>query len=425
MPPPIADTCLTTPCQFAMSTTDHDNAHARSGTLYQWEGKDSDGKAVRGVMQAAGPAVVSATLRRRHIKTTRVMKKSRPREPAFGAKDLALFTRLLAAMLKAGVPLLQAFGIVARSQANAALARLILALRADVEGGSSLHRAFARHPRHFNALFCNLVAAGEQAGLLDEVLASLALCQEKSLATRSKVRTAMTYPAAIVGFAVLVTAVIMIWVVPSFTDVFQSVGAELPVPTQVVIALSGFLTTYGWALAGAIVVAAMLWCHAWRRSASLRARTDRWLLGLPLIGNVVCKAVLARWSRTLATLFAAGVPLVDALESVRGAAGNAVYADATAVIGRKVADGVSLAMAIETTGLFPEMVSQLVLIGEESGALDQMLAKAAEFYETDVDEAVASLSTLAEPFIMLVLGVIIGGLVISMYLPIFKLGSVI
>ncbi|WP_034296721.1 type II secretion system F family protein [Herbaspirillum sp. RV1423] len=393
--------------------------------LYAWQGRDRQGKTVRGEMRAGGPAIVGATLRRQGIQATSVKRKGRQRDKRISGKDIALFTRQLATMLKAGVPLLQAFDIVARSHANPALGRLILGLRADVESGSSLHQAFARHPRHFDALFCNLVAAGEQAGLLDELLASLAHYKEKILETRSKVRAALVYPAAIVAFAVLVTSIIMIWVVPSFKEVFRSFGAELPLPTQVVIAISGFMTAYWWALAGMLGGGAYLFARAWRRSVALQARTDRWLLKLPVFGDIVRKAALARWSRTLATLFAAGVPLVDALQSVSGAAGNAAYADATDVVRREVGDGASLAAALEHTGLFPDMVGQMVAVGEESGALDQMLAKVADFYEIEVNEAVASISTLMEPFIMLVLGVVIGGLVIAMYLPIFKLGSVI
>jgi type IV pilus assembly protein PilC len=393
--------------------------------LYAWEGRDRDGKPAHGEMRAAGPALVGAMLRRQGIRPTVIRKKSVQRDKRIGEKDIALFTRQLATMLKAGVPLLQAFDIVARSQANPALARLVAGLRADVEAGSGLHQAFGRHPRQFDALYCNLVAAGEQAGLLDELLARLAHCKEKTLATRSKVRAALVYPAAIVAFAVLVTSIIMIWVVPSFKEVFGSFGAALPLPTLIVIAISDFMTKYWWMLAATIGGAIAWLLRAWRGSSALQAKADRWLLRLPVFGNVVRKAALARWSRTLATLFAAGVPLVEALQSVRGAAANAVYAEATAVIGRNVGDGASLAAAIEGTGLFPDLVGQMVAIGEESGALDQMLAKVADFYEIEVDEAVASISTLMEPFIMLVLGVVIGGLVIAMYLPIFKLGSVI
>ncbi|WP_050479030.1 type II secretion system F family protein [Herbaspirillum rhizosphaerae] len=394
-------------------------------TLYAWEGKDRSGRTMRGEMPAGGTAVVSAMLRRQGIRAMSIRKKRIQRERRIGAKELALFTRQLATMLKAGVPLLQAFGIVERSQANPALARLIHALRADVEGGASLNQAFARHPRYFNALFSNLVAAGEQAGLLDEVLDSLAHYQEKTLALRSKVRAALTYPAAIVTVALLVTSIIMIWVVPTFKDVFSSFGAELPLPTRIVIALSDFMARYWWVLA-ALLGGGIGWTlHLWRRSADWRARTDRVLLRLPVFGKLVRHATIARWSRTLATLFSAGIPLIDALQAVGAAAGNAVYADATTAVRQQVAGGASLTAAIEHTRLFPDMVGQMVAIGEESGALDRMLLKVADFYDMEVTEAVASLSNLMEPFIMVVLGVVIGGLVIAMYLPIFKLGSVI
>lgn len=394
-------------------------------TLYVWEGRDRANQRTRGEMRASGAAMVSATLRRQGIQTSSVAKKKLQHERPISSKDLALFTRQLATMLKAGVPLLQAFSIVARSQHNPALARLILDVRADVESGTSLNQAFARHPRHFDTLFCNLVAAGEQIGLLDELLDSLARYQEKTLALKSKLRAALTYPVAIVAVAMLVTSVIMIWVVPTFKEVFSSFGAELPLPTRIVIVLSNFMAHYWWLLASLSGAGVYGLLRACRRSAAWRARMERWLLKLPLVGELARKATIARWSRTLATLFGAGIPLIDALQAVSGAAGNAVYADATRTISRQVAGGASLTAAIEHTALFPAIVGQMVAIGEESGALDQMLFKVADFYEMEVTEALASLSNLMEPFIMVVLGVVIGGLVIAMYLPIFKLGSVI
>ena len=408
-----------------MATSPQRSSSRQRETLYTWEGKDRSGRTSRGEMPAGGTAVVSAMLRRQGIQAVSIRKKRIQRERRISDKELALFTRQLATMLKAGVPLLQAFGIVARSQANPALTRLIQTLRADVEGGTSLNLAFARHPRYFNSLFCNLVAAGEQAGLLDEVLDSLARYQEKTLALKSKVRAALTYPAAIVTVATLVTSIIMVWVVPTFKDVFSSFGAELPLPTRIVIALSDFLAQYWWMLA-ALFGGGIGWAmHVWRRSAVWRARADRFLLRQPVFGKLVRHATIARWSRTLATLFGAGIPLIDALQAVGAAAGNDVYADASTAIGQQVAGGASLTAAIEQTRLFPDMVGQMVAIGEESGALDQMLLKVADFYDMEVAEAVASLSNLMEPFIMVVLGVVIGGLVIAMYLPIFKLGSVI
>jgi len=408
-----------------MATPSHLPPSQRRTTLYAWEGKDRSGRLTRGEMPASGTTVVSATLRRQGIQALSIRKKRIQRDSKIREKELALFTRQLTTMLKAGLPLLQALSIVARSQTNPALARLILNLRAEVESGSSLHQAFARHPRYFNTLFCNLVAAGEEAGLLDELLDSLAHYQEKTLALKSKVRAALTYPAAIVTVAVLVTCVIMIWVVPTFKDVFSSFGAELPLPTRIVIALSDFMGRYWWALAASLAIAGGWSARTWRRSVVWRARTDRLLLKLPAFGELVRKATVARWSRTLATLFGAGIPLIEALQAVAAAAGNAVYADATSAVRHQVSGGASLTAAIEQTGLFPGMVGQMVAIGEESGTLDQMLLKVADFYDLEVTEAVASLSNLMEPFIMVVLGIVIGGLVIAMYLPIFKLGSVI
>ena len=394
-------------------------------TLYQWQGKDRQGRQLRGEMRANGMAMVSVSLRRQGIEAVTIRKKPRARTPAVRSKDIALFTRQLAAMLKAGIPLLQAFSVVARSQSNATLAQLIEQLRRDVESGSSLHQALARHPRYFNALYCHLVAAGEQAGMLDALLASLAHHQEKTLRIQSQIRTALIYPLAIVSCAALVTAVIMIWVVPSFKQVFSSFGATLPWPTLVVIGISDFLVDFWLLLLMLIATGGLLATRLWRHSPTWRARAERLSLRLPLLGAIVRKAAVARWTRTLATMFGAGVPLVEALQAVAGATGNAAYTEITGVIAEQVGNGVSLAAAIEQHALFPDMVGQMAAIGEESGALDAMLEKVADFYEIEVNEAVASLSTLLEPIIMVVLGVVIGALVIAMYLPIFKLGSVI
>jgi type IV pilus assembly protein PilC len=341
------------------------------------------------------------------------------------AKDLCLFTRQFATMLKAGLPLLQAFDIVARGHANPALSRLALDIRADVETGTSLSQAFRRYPQYFDGLFCHLVAAGEQAGMLEPVLSRLATYQEKSLALRSQVKSAMFYPAAVLAVAVVVTAVMLVWVVPAFKQVFDDFGAELPLPTLIVMALSEALVEWWPVLVGVIVAGSALLYRTWRRSASFRAGLDRLMLRLPLLGKVVTKAVVARWCSTLATMFAAGVPLVESLNSVAGAAGNAVYHEATQRVASSVRSGTSLSVALQQTQVFPVMLVQMVAIGEESGSLDDMLRKVAEFYESEVDAAVASLSSLLEPLIMVVLGTLIGGLVIAMYLPIFQLGSVI
>ncbi len=340
-------------------------------------------------------------------------------------KDLTLFTRQFATMLKAGLPLLQAFDIVARGHANPAMSRLLLDIRADVETGTSLSQAFRRHPQYFDGLFCHLVAAGEQAGMLEPVLARLATYREKSLALRSKVKSAMLYPAAILLVALAVTSVIMVWVVPAFKQVFESAGAELPLPTVFVMALSDFMVEYWAWMLGALAGSGMLAHRAWRRSERVRAAVDRFLLKLPVLGKIVRTAIIARWSATRATMFAAGGPLVESLGSVGGAAGNAVYHQATLRIAGAVRSGTSLAAAMQQSQAFPSMVVQMVAVGEESGALDDMLRKVAEFDESEVDAAVASLSSLLEPVIMVVLGVLIGGLVIAMYLPIFQLGSVI
>ena len=396
-----------------------------SDTLYSWEGKDKSGRLVQGEMRASVQSRVDAALRRQGLTEVRVKKKPRQRQRKIHEKDICVFTRQLSTMLKAGVPLLQSFDIVARGHANPAVTRLLLDIRADVETGSSLSQAFRRYPLYFDALFCNLVAAGEQGGILEQLLARLATYKEKTLAIKGKVRSAMFYPVAVLGVACIVTAVIMVWVVPAFKEVFESFGAELPLPTQLVIALSDRFVNYGFLMLIALVVISALSYRAWRRSPSLQIATDKLALRLPLFGEVIRKAVIARWTSTLSTMFAAGVPLVESLDSVGGASGNAVYAEATRRIAAAVRTGTSLNIAMQSTSVFPSMVTQMVAIGEESGALESMLRKVAEAYEEEVDAAVASLSSLMEPVIMVVLGVLIGGLVIAMYLPIFKLGSVV
>ncbi len=393
--------------------------------LFAWDGRDRSGRAASGEIRAPSAAMASVLLRRQGIAVAHLKKKAAPRNRKVSEKDLCAFTRQLATMMKAGVPLLQSFEIVARGHANPAVSRLLLDLRADVETGTSLAQAFQRYPQYFDRLFCSLVAAGEQAGILEELLARLATYKEKTLALRGKIRSAMFYPAAVLAVAVIVTAVIMIWVVPSFKSVFESFGAELPLPTLIVIWISDQVVAYWYMVVGGVTVATTLFMRAWKRSAAMQAATDRLLLKLPVIGNILRKAVVARWTRTLATMFSAGVPLVESLESVGGAAGNAVYHGATQRIAAAVVSGTSLTTAMQQSQVFPSLVTQMAAIGEESGALDDMLRKAAEFYEDEVDAAVASLSSLLEPLIMVVLGGLIGGLVIAMYLPIFKLGSVV
>ena len=396
-----------------------------TGSIYSWEGKDKNGRVVQGELRAEGTASVSLALRRQGLTAVQIKKKRHIIGKKITAKDICFFTRQLATMLKAGVPLLQAFDIVSRGHANASVSRLLQDIRTDVETGTSLNQAFRRHPKYFDTLFCNLVAAGEQAGILEELLARLATYKEKTLAIKGKIRSALTYPLAILAVAFIVTAVIMIWVVPAFKGVFASFGAELPLPTRVVIWMSDQFVSYWHLFAAILAISSTLFIRAWKKSASMQAATDRLLLRLPIFGIILRKAIIARWTRTLSTMFAAGVPLVESLESVGGAAGNAVYLDATRKITAAVSSGSSLVVAMQNTRVFPSMVTQMVAIGEESGSLDQMLSKVAEFHEDEVDVAVASLSSLMEPVIMVILGVLIGGLVIAMYMPIFQLGSVV
>ena len=410
---------------MAIATPSRNSKPANNESVFVWEGKDKSGRIVQGELRAASSASASASLRRQGVLTTRIKKKKIGRAKRISEKDICFFTRQLATMLKAGVPLLQAFDIVARGHANASVSRLLLDIRGDVETGTSLAQAFRRYPQYFDALFCNLVAAGEQAGILEDLLARLATYKEKTLAIKSKIRGALFYPAAVLAVAFIVTSVIMIWVVPSFKSVFESFGAELPLPTLMVIWMSDRFVEYWYLLFGSLTIGGALFVRTWKHSPALQAATDRLLLRLPVFGEVVRKAVIARWTRTLSTMFAAGVPLVESLDSVGGASGNAVYRDATQRIGAAVRSGTSLTIAMHQTLVFPSMVTQMIAIGEESGALDQMLRKVAEFYEDEVDAAVASLASLMEPVIMVFLGGLIGGLVIAMYLPIFKLGSVV
>jgi type IV pilus assembly protein PilC len=401
------------------------NARQANEAIFTWEGKDKSGKPVRGELRASGEAVVNATLRRQGILVTKVKKKTFRSGKKITDKDITLFTRQLATMMKAGVPLLQSFDIVAKGHANPSVAKLIQDIRADVETGTSLNQAFRKFPLYFDPLFCNLVGAGEQAGILEDLLTRLAIYKEKTLAIKAKIKSAMFYPVSIMAVAFIVTAVIMIWVVPAFKEVFKSFGADLPAPTLMVMSISDFFVANWYLIFGGLFSSIYFFFHAWKRSLNMQRTMDRLLLKVPIFGDVIRKATMARWTRTLATMFAAGVPLVESLDSVGGAAGNAVYLDATKRIQNEVSTGTSLTVAMQNSAVFPNMVTQMVSIGEESGALDQMLGKVADFYEDEVDEAVASLSSLMEPLIMVILGVLIGGLVIAMYLPIFKLGAVV
>ena len=392
---------------------------------YLWEGKNRDGKVVRGEMRAASEAVVQTSLRRQGIFNAKVKKARFKVGGKVSEKDISLFTRQLATMMKSGVPLLQAFDIVGRGHANPAVAKLLLDIKADVETGSSLSQAFRKYPLYFDALYCNLVAAGEQAGILDTLLERLATYKEKILAIKGKIKSALFYPIAVIVVAFIITAVIMIFVIPAFKDVFKSFGADLPAPTLLVIAISDFFVAYWWAIFGIIFGGLYAFFEAWKRSEKVQMAMDRMLLRLPIFGDIIRKAVIARWSRTLSTMFAAGVPLVESLDSVGGAAGNYVYKNATKQIQGEVSTGTSLTNAMTNVNLFPNMVTQMVAIGEESGALDSMLSKVADFFEQEVDDAVEAMSSLMEPVIRVVLGTLIGGMVVAMYLPIFTLGAVI
>ncbi|MDB5924285.1 MAG: pilC [Betaproteobacteria bacterium] len=392
---------------------------------FNWVGQDRAGKTVRGEVRAAGQAQVNAMLRRQGIKVVEIKKQKRLRGGRVTEKDVTLFTRQLATMLKSGVPLLQAFDIVAKGHGNPAMAKLIYAVRTDVETGSSLKQSFEKHPLYFEALFTNLIGAGEAAGILDTVLDRLAQYKEKILAIKSKIKAALFYPIAILVVAFAITAVIMIFVIPAFKQVFANFGGELPALTLVVIAVSDFFVEYWWAIFGITGGSVYAFFYFWKRSKPMQIVMDRVMLRVPIFGDLLRKSAIARWTRTLSTTFAAGVPLVEALDSVAGAAGNYVYFIATKKIQSEVATGASLNSSMQGTDVFPNMVIQMVSIGEESGSLDTMLSKVADYFEQEVDDAVEALSSLMEPMIMVVLGTLIGGLVIAMYLPIFKLGGVV
>jgi type IV pilus assembly protein PilC len=393
--------------------------------VFEWEGKDKNGKIVRGEMRAGGEAMVSASLRRQGVMVNKVKKRRLSGGRSIKQKDIAVFTRQLSTMMRAGVPLIQSFDIVARGSTNPRMTRLLTDIRSDVETGTSLSAAFRKHPLYFDALYCNLVEAGEAGGILETLLDRLAVYQEKTMAIKNKIKSALIYPVAVLVVAFVVLAVIMIFVIPAFEDVFKSFGADLPAPTLVVIAMSKFFTRYWYLIFGILFGGVYFFMQSWKRSLKMQKIMDRLLLRVPVFGDLVNKSSIARWTRTLSTMFAAGVPLVEALDSVGGASGNAVFQEATEKIQRDVSTGSALTTSMQATGVFPVMVLQMCAIGEESGSLDAMLGKAAEFYEDEVDEAVKGLSSLMEPFIIVILGVLIGGIVVSMYLPIFKLGQVV
>lgn len=393
--------------------------------IYEWIGKDRQGKELRGEMRAAGEAQVQASLRRQGIFMTKLKKRSMRSGKKIKPKDIALFTRQMATMMKAGVPLLQSFDIVGRGNPNISVTKLLNDIRQDVETGTSLSVAFRRHPLYFNTLYCNLIEAGEAAGILDTLMDRLATYMEKTEAIKGKIKSALMYPISVVIVAFVVVTVIMIFVIPAFKEVFSSFGADLPAPTLLVMAISEFFVKYWWLIFGVIGGGFYFFMQAWQRSPKVQRVMDRILLKIPVFGPLIDKSCVARWTRTLSTMFAAGVPLVEALDSVGGASGNTIYREATERIQHEVSTGTSLTGAMSNANVFPSMVLQMCAIGEESGSIDHMLGKAADFYEQEVDEMVAGLSSLMEPIIIVFLGSLIGGIVVSMYLPIFKLGQVV
>ncbi len=393
---------------------------------YTWEGVDKQGKKVKGEMDAGSVALVNTSLRRQGINPLKVQRRRGELfkiKKKIKPKDIAVFTRQLATMLQSGIPIAQAFDIVGKGHENPSVQALINSIKQDVETGTSLNQALGKHPLYFDSLYCNLVAAGEQAGILDGILEKLATYQEKIEAIKGKIKSALFYPTAVIVVAFIITAVLLIFVIPQFESLFKGFGADLPALTKMVVELSRVFQAWWWAIIGSIVGAVMFLSYSYKRSLKMQHTMDRLLLRAPVIGVIVKKATIARFARTLATMFAAGVPLVEALDAVAGAAGNRVYYEGTVSIKSDVSTGMQLQAAMNTTGLFPNMVIQMVAIGEESGELDNMLNKVADFYEGEVDDAVAALSSLLEPIIMAFLGVVIGGLVIAMYLPIFKLAG--
>ena len=400
-------------------------ADSNKDAVFEWEGKDRNGKQVRGEIRAVGENQVKASLRRQGVTPTKIKKRRMSAGKRIKPKDLAIFTRQLATMMKAGVPLLQAFDIVGRGNPNPRVTKLLNDIRSDVETGTSLNVAFRKFPLYFDALYCNLVEAGESAGILDQLLDRLAVYMEKTEAIKSKIKSALMYPITVLIVAFVVVSVIMIFVIPSFKEVFKSFGGELPAPTLIVIAMSEIFIKYWYLIFGGIGGGVYFFMESWKRNKKMQMVMDRVMLKLPIFGTLVEKSCIARWTRTLSTMFAAGVPLVEALDSVGGASGNSVFESGTLKIQQEVSTGTALTAAMTNANLFPSMVLQMCAIGEESGSIDHMLGKAADFYEAEVDDMVAGISSLMEPIIIVILGTVIGGIVVAMYLPIFKLGQVV
>ena len=397
--------------------------------IFIWTGTDKRGVRVKGQTRSSNPALIKADLRKQGIKPLKIKKQSalfkKTAKKKIIPKDIAVFFRQLATMMSAGVPLVQAFEIIGRGHENEGMRDLILKIKAEVESGTSLSESLAKHPLYFDNLVISLVGAGEHAGVLEVLLDKIATYKEKTEYLKAKIKKAMFYPTAVIIVAVIVTAILLIFVVPQFEELFSNFGADLPAFTRVVVNLSEFMQSYWWLIFGIIAGTFVGFMQAKKRSRNFGRALDRLILKMPIIGIIMHKAAIARYARTLATMFAAGVPLVEALESVSGATGNVVYSDAVLMIRDSVATGQQLTFAMNQTGLFPNMVEQMVAIGEESGSLDSRLSKVADFYEQEVDDAVDALSSLLEPLIMSILGILIGGLVVAMYLPIFKMGAAI
>ena len=401
-------------------------ANKNKGKRFTFEGRNlSTDQIVRGEVVAKDEEEARKKLQRRGIRPLRVSKVKSTRKKRITQEDITVFTRQLATMMKAGLPLMQAFEIVARGHSNPSMTQMLMQVRADVEQGSALGKSFSKYPKYFDRFYCNLVSAGETGGVLEGLLDKLAVYKEKTQAIKKKVKTALTYPIAIMVVAVALIFVKMMFVLPAFGEVYSSMGAELPGLTQIVMSMSKFFVKYGWVMIVAIILAGFGLYKLHQKSPAFQKRVDSIMLRLPIFGPIVRKATIARWSRTTATLFAAGVPLVEVLDSVAGAAGNILYEEATKDIQAKVTQGLSLTSSMQSTEMFPNMIIQMAAIGEESGSLDDMLNKAAEFYEEEVDNSVSQLSSLMEPVIMVVLGSTIGVLLVAMYLPLFNLGNVV
>jgi type IV pilus assembly protein PilC len=397
-------------------------------SIFNWEGLDKKGKKAQGVTEAISVAYVNAMLRRQGINPTRVRKQTKSifqTKKKITPKDISVFTRQFATMVQSGIPIVQGIEIVAKGHENPSVQQLLTTVKQDIESGTTLSNALGKHKLYFDALYCNLVQAGEQAGILDDILQKVATYKEKIEAIKGKIKSALFYPAAVIVVAFVVTAILLIFVIPQFESMFKGFGAELPALTQFVVNLSKFMREYWWLIFGSLGGAVGFIAYTYKRSEKMQHSVDRLILRAPVVGEIVKKATIARYARTLGTMFAAGVPLVESLDSVAGAAGNRVYYEGVMAIKNEVTTGTHLRVAMESTGLFPNMVVQMVAIGEESGELDKMLGKVADFYEQEVDDAVESLSSLIEPMIMAFLGIVVGGLVIAMYLPIFKLAAVV